>query len=169
MGHKAIGTEIAVIGQFPEITAILCRTVFQEGMIRPLPDTTANQFWELVDYIPVIFYISRAVTHGMAVFAKEKRERSGFIFGIPFQERNIRIHPGIHICSAIALRILRSPAETGSGGILTVDQSPLIFFSQPLDHFIVILAVTAFVSGGPGENTWMIFIPLMRSRYAPFH
>ena len=32
---------------------------------------------------------------------------------------------------------------------------------QPLDHFVVIVTVSAFVSGGPGEDTGMIFVPVI--------
>ena len=89
--NKTVHAEIAVIVSFPKISAVavfypsLSRLTKRYRMVAPLPHKATAETLIGIEYIVIILQISRAISHGVAVFTLHKRSVFLRLFKIAFQ------------------------------------------------------------------------------------
>ena len=98
--NKAVAAKVMVVVFFAPVAAVAVFNLsffgfaHYKAVVAPFPDKAAAKPVGAVEKLMIIFQVARAVTHGMAVFAQNKRSLFLFVLGHFFPVFYRRIHPG---------------------------------------------------------------------------
>ena len=162
-GDHAVAAEIEIVNCFSEISSVSehFASLFiarQEPLIDPIPNETALKRFFGTEQIPVIGKGAAAVAHGVVVLAQDSRAGRRGIFRKLFQLFQCCIHGIIQrvlgeASAALPVAAALPPALLQLS--LVEHDARRVQIPDHLACRLMILAVTGFVAGRPGENTGM--------------
>jgi hypothetical protein len=139
-------TEIPIIGDISKVATVGVKLITgllvagQKTMVCPLPHKTALKLRVLVKDVDILLNVSRTITHGMYVLAKDQRLCIALVFGELDDLLNGRIHPRVHIhCLGIYIGFV-------------VDGSTVIIRLDPIVHGLEVFPEESLVTKGPDND-----------------
>ena len=124
-------------------------------MIRPFPDKAAHQAIGRAEHFPVVFEISRAVAHRMAVFAVHHRAGFPLVFQVfVFHPGRRGIHAGYEIDRIVVVLVFR----IGEIMLFIVNETRIVDRFYGFRRFHEIFAVIRFVAQRPYDYGRAVFI-----------
>src|SRR5699024_5929096 len=152
-----VGAEIIVRGTFSEISSVCLKlpavtVFFINRLVYIIPDKTALIFWLRISQIRILVHGSAGISHGMGVLAADKR-----LTVVLCQKFSDLFYGSIHLAFYIARFIVCPVAEYA----LVMHKPGRIRFPQELRHLKDILPSKGFVSTGPDQYGWMVFVSLI--------
>ncbi|CCZ92732.1 uncharacterized protein BN751_01858 [Coprococcus eutactus CAG:665] len=158
--HQTIHTEVAVVDSLTAVSTVgvhilaVCRLAPVYGVVAPLPHKTATGGLVAVEELEVVLQISRAVAHGMAVFAQDVRFVAITIY--------ILSHLGygwIHSAVEIQITVIVFSLAVCILGTLVVCETGAVIGLDPSKSLLKCHAVCTLISHGPDDYAGTVLVP----------
>ena len=158
--HQTVHTEVAVVDSLTAVSTVgvhilvVCRLAPVYGVVAPLPHKTATGGLVAVEELEVVLQISRAVAHGMTIFAQDVRLVAITIY--------ILSHLGygwIHSAVEIQITVIVFSLAVCILGALVVGETGAVIGLDPCQSLLKCHAVSTFISHGPDDYAGTVLVP----------
>ena len=158
--HQTVHTEVAVVDSLTAVSTVgvhilaVCRLAPVYGVVAPLPHKTATGGLVAVEELEVVLQISRAVAHGMTIFAQDVRLVAITIY--------ILSHLGygwIHSAVEIQITVIVFSLAVCILGALVVGETGAVIGLDPCQSLLKCHAVCTLISHGPDDHAGTVLVP----------